>query len=132
MRPAGPVMVADQPIRPKRVRVVLADRRPAPMPIPATSEISNQTDVGRLLVRGLIRAQLAAALRIVGIAVLIFGSIPALLAVFPALGRVLVLGIPLPWLVLGVLAFPLLYLLGRVFARQAERNEREFAQMVQR
>lgn len=132
MLPAGPGMSADQPIRPKRVRVVLADRRPAPMPIPATSEISSQTDVGRLLVRGLIRAQLAAALRIVGIAVLIFGSIPALLAVFPTLGRVLVLGIPLPWLVLGVLAFPLLYLLGRVFARQAERNEREFTQMVQR
>lgn len=122
---------AAEPGRPKRVRVVLADRRPAPAPRRALAEVDQQTEVGRLLVRGLIRSQLAAALRIAGVAVLLLGSWPALLALFPDLSRVRLIGLPLPWLVLGLLASPLLYLLARVYARQAERNEQEFCDLIE-
>ena len=41
-----------------------------------------------------------------------------------------VLGLPLGWLLLGVLVYPLLVLLGWVYVRRAERNERHFADLM--
>ena len=37
---------------PRRVRVVLADRRPSPMPVLRAAEVAEQTELGRELVRG--------------------------------------------------------------------------------
>ncbi|MTD12691.1 hypothetical protein GIS00_01860 [Nakamurella sp. YIM 132087] len=118
--------------RPRRVRVVLADRRPAPAPVPPEDEVREQTEVGRLLVRGLMRAQLALALRLAAIAVLGVGTWPALFAVVPGLAEMRWLGVPLPWWVLGV-AVPLVVLVvARVFLRQAVRNEDEFTALLRR
>ena len=50
----------------------------------------------------------------------------------PALGRVTVLGVPLPWLLLGALAYPFLVAVGWRYVRGAERNERDFAELVER
>ena len=41
-----------------------------------------------------------------------------------------VLGVPLPWLLLGVVVYPFLVLLGWLYVRRAERNERDFADLV--
>ena len=41
------------------------------------------------------------------------------------------LGLPLAWLLLGVLVYPWLVLLGLRFVRRAERNERDFALLLQ-
>jgi hypothetical protein len=94
-------------------------------------ELADQTGVGEVLIRSLIRAQLGLALRVLAVVVVLLGSPPLVFAVFPAAGRVEIGGVGLPWLLLGVAAFPLLVLLGLVYMRQAERHEREFAELVE-
>ncbi len=117
---------------PRRVRVVLADRRPSPRPVLRAAEVAEQTDLGRELVRGLIRAQLAASLRIAGVALALFAPLPLLFAVVPALQDLSILGVPVAWWILGLLAYPVLYLLARLHRRQAERIERDFTELLER
>ena len=117
---------------PRRVRVVLADRRPSPMPVLRAAEVAEQTELGRELVRGLMRAQLAASLRIAGLALALFAPLPALFAFVPALQDLRVLGVPVSWWILGLLAYPVLYLLARLHRRNAERIERDFTELLGR
>ncbi|WP_300009184.1 hypothetical protein [Pseudonocardia sp.] len=70
------------------------------------------------------RAQLRSALLAVGwLAVLIIG-LPLLLAAFPALDDVPVLGVPLSWLAVAVLPYAVLVALAGWALRRAERTER--------
>lgn len=117
---------------PKRVRIVLADAAQARRQVRARQELEEQTGVGDVLVRGLIRTQLTLALSLGGLVVLGLGAIPLLLALVPDLARVTVFGLRLPWLVLGVLAYPFLLLVGWLYVRFAERNERDFTEFVDR
>ena len=117
---------------PRRVRVVLADRRPSPLPVLRAAEVAEQTELGRELVRGLIRAQLAASLRIAGLALALFAPLPALFALVPALQDFRLLGVPVAWWILGLLAYPVLYLLARLHRRNAERIERDFTELLGR
>jgi hypothetical protein len=80
----------------------------------------------------LVRAQLLLALRLFAVFGAVLGGLPALFALAPGVARVSVVGIPLPWLLLGVIAFPLLLLLGLLYARLADRNEREFSEVYER
>jgi len=96
------------------------------------TELADQTRVGDLLIRSLIRAQLGLALRVAAAFAVVLGGLPAMFALFPSLGRFEIGGIPLPWLLLGLASFPLLVLLGALYARQAERNERDFVDLVER
>ena len=116
----------------RRVRIVLADRRPGPPPVRRGVEVAEQTEVGRALVRGLMRAQLAASLRIAAAAVLLFAPLPLLFAVVPALSQIAPLGVPVPWWALAVLSYPVLLLLSRLHRRQAERIERDFTDLLSR
>ena len=116
--------------RPERERVVLAKRRGARV-VRTRVEVAEQTEVGETLIRGLMRAQLALAVRVAVVAVLLFGSIPLIAFAFPALADTIVLGVRLPWLILGVLAYPVLYGLGRLYVRQAERNDADFVDFVE-
>ena len=93
-------------------------------------EVQEQTEVGDVLVRGLIRAQLGIALRLGLAVVVLFVSIPLLGILFPALTDITVLGIRLHWLLLGVALYPVLYLAGRLYVRLAEQAERDFMQVV--
>ena len=117
---------------PRRVRVVLADRRPTPLPVLRAAEVAEQTELGRELVRGLIRAQLALSLRIAGLALALFAPLPALFAFVPVLADLRVLGVPLAWWILGLLAYPVLFLLARRHRRHAERIERDFTELLGR
>ncbi len=117
---------------PRRVRVVLADRRPSRRPVLRAAEVAEQTELGRELVRGLVRAQLVASIRIAVLALALFAPLPALFALVPAFGQARVLGIPVAWWLLGVLAYPTLYLLARGHRRQAERIERDFTDLLGR
>ena len=114
---------------PRRVRVDLAGRA-ARRPAYSRQELEEQTQVGEVLIRGLVRAQLALALSLAGVVILLLGSLPIAFALFPALADVSVLGLRLPWLLLGVLAYPLLYAVGRLHVRQAERIEDDFSKAV--
>jgi hypothetical protein len=44
---------------------------------------------------------------------------------------VVVLGLPLPWLVLGLAVYPVVVLVGCYYVWRVERTEREFADLVE-
>jgi hypothetical protein len=115
--------------RPQRQRVVLAHRRGARM-VRTRVEVQEQTQVGDALVRGLVRAQLGLALRLAVVVVCIAVAIPLLTAAFPDLAALTVVGVRLHWLLLGVVVYPLLYGVGRLYIRLAEQEERDFVRVV--
>ena len=94
--------------------------------------LDEQTVVGDLLVRSLVRAQLGLALRTASVALGTLGGLPLLFALVPATRDAQVLGVALPWLLLGVLVYPGLLLTGWLHVRLAERNERDFIELVER
>jgi hypothetical protein len=117
----------------RRTRVVLAEvaaRRPPADP--AHADLAEQTPVGEALVRGLVRAQLALALRLSLVVVTGLGGLPLLFAVAPELGRLSVVGVPLPWILLGVLSYPFLLAVGWAYVGWAERNEQDFTAVIRR
>lgn len=123
-------LAAEEGRAPRRVRVDLAGRAPSPAAY-SRQELEEQTQVGEVLIRGLVRAQLGLALSLAGVVILLLGSLPIAFALFPALAEVSVLGLRLPWLLLGVLAYPLLYAVGWLHVRQAERIEDDFSKAVE-
>lgn len=98
----------------------------------ALRALDEQDRVGELLVRSLVRAQLLLALRLLAVLAVLLGGLPLVFAVAPATRDVQVLGLPLPWLVLGVLVYPAMVVGGTVYLRLAERNERDFTELVER
>ncbi|RGC68749.1 hypothetical protein C5N14_12190 [Micromonospora sp. MW-13] len=121
------------PVVPGRTRIVLAEvSRREPGADRARAELAQQTRVGEALVRGLVRAQLALALRLSLVVLIGLGGLPWLFAIAPAVGRVTVFGVNLPWLLLGVVSFPFLIAVGWAYVRLAERNEQDFTDLVQR
>jgi hypothetical protein len=116
--------------RPTRVRVTGPPRR-RHAPSARTGDIDEQTPLGGVFIASLLREQLALAARILGLLVLTVGSLPLLFRLFPGLADVDVAGLPLAWLLLGVLVYPWLLLLGVRFVRRAERNERDFVILLQ-
>jgi uncharacterized membrane protein (DUF485 family) len=116
-----------------RTRVVLAEVAQRPPEVDRTrTELAEQTRVGEALVRGLVRAQLALALRLSLVVAIGLGGLPLLFATAPAVTTVKLFGVNLPWLLLGVGAFPFLIVVGSVYVHLAERNEQDFTAVVQR
>jgi hypothetical protein len=117
-------------------RVVVTSPRTAAVRRPpgraALRALDEQDRVGELLVRSLVRAQLLLALRLLTVLTVLLGGLPLLFAVVPATREVELVGLPLPWLALGVLVYPALVVGGAVHLRLAERHERDFAELVER
>ncbi|MCZ4650127.1 hypothetical protein O4157_01600 [Gordonia amicalis] len=114
---------------PQRERVVLASRRGARM-VRTRVEVQEQTEVGDALVRGLMRAQLGLALRLGGSLLVVVVAIPLLAVLFPSVAETTIFGIRITWIVLGLLAYPVLYLTGLLYVRLAEHAERDFMNLV--
>jgi hypothetical protein len=115
-----------------RVRVVLGDVSRAPIrPARARAELEEQSPVGAALARGLVRAQLSTAVRLAALVAVGLGGLPLLFAAAPAVAHARLFGVSLPWLLLGVVAYPFLYLIGAVYVHLAERNEQEFVALVE-
>jgi len=118
--------------RPRRKRVVLADRRRRAPVARTIMELEEQTSVGEVLVGHLVRAQLRSALLMTGLlAVGLFG-LPVLFHLLPSLGDAVIFGMRVPWLLLGVFPYPFMVLLGYWYSRSAARHERDFLHMVER
>ncbi|MDR7362819.1 hypothetical protein [Nocardioides marmoribigeumensis] len=118
---------------PRRVRVTsprtsagAARQRPAPL----TSEIDRRTSLGSVYLGSLLRAQLRLAGGVLGTVLLVTGALPLLFAWLPGLSRVIVLGVPLPWVVLAFAAYPGFVVAGWFFVRRAEANEATFTSLV--
>ena len=121
------------PDRPARVRVVLAEvGRPRVAADPARADLAEQNQVGEALLRGLIRAQFALAVRLAVVVVIGLGGLPLLFVVAPAVAEARLFGVTLPWLLLGLVAYPFLFGVGATYVWLSERTEREFAELVDR
>jgi hypothetical protein len=94
------------------------------------SEIDAQTELGEVYMRSLIRSQLRLALGALAILVLTLGLLPAVFAAVPAVQHAWLGDVPLAWVLLCVAAYPGLVLLAVFFVRRAERNERDFLDLV--
>jgi hypothetical protein len=117
---------------PERVRVVLAEVTRRPGQDRTRAELAEQTRVGEALVRGLVRAQLALALRLAVVVAVGLGALPLLFAAAPDTASAKPFGIHLPWLLLGAAAYPFLLVVGWAYVRLAERNEQDFTALVER
>lgn len=129
--PGAPGDPVEPPTYPGRVRVTspLTSAR-AHVPRSVRQEIDESTGIGEVYMRSLIRSQLRAALTVAATLVLSIGALPIVFLTFDTVTEFRVLGVPLPWLVLGVAVYPGLFGLGWVYIRQAERAERAFADLV--
>jgi hypothetical protein len=115
----------------KRERVVLAKRRNSRRVVRTLAELEDQTGVGEVLVKQLVRVQLILAIRLMALTVLVVGSIPVILWLAPSLGEISVLGVPLPWLLLGLAVYPFFLAVAWSYNRRVDRNEQDFAEMVE-
>ena len=80
----------------------------------------------------LIQSQLRLTLAVIGGTALILGSIPLLFWLVPPTRTFAILGVPLPWVILGVAVYPVVYVAARIYVRNAERIETEFTEFVGR
>ncbi|GAB3674294.1 hypothetical protein GCM10027589_44270 [Actinocorallia lasiicapitis] len=94
-------------------------------------DIGEQTELGAVFVRSLIRAQLVQALRTVGVVAAVVGGLPLLLAYVPVLARWRLFGLPVSWLLLALCVQPVWIVTGFWHVRRAERIEADFARMVE-
>jgi hypothetical protein len=120
--------------QPPRVRVTHprtdAVRRAAHRP--PVREIDEQTQLGDVYMSSLIRSQRRLALVVCAAITLLLVGTALVGAYAPRIVAIRVLGVPLPWLVLGFLIYPALIALGWYTVRSAERTERDFLQLVRR
>jgi hypothetical protein len=116
---------------PRRKRVVLNDSRNPVTVVRVITELEEQTSVGEALVRNLVRAQLRMALGLAGLMAVLFGGLPLAFYLSPTFATAALFGVRLPWLLLGVLPFPVLFAIGLVYNRLAERHEKDFVNMVE-
>lgn len=116
---------------PQRVRVTRTRtattraRRPS-----LRTEITSQSPLGAAYLSSLMRAQLRLSLTVVATLTVVLGALPLLFAIVPATRRLEVLGLPLPWVLLGLLVYPAAVILARQYTRAAERIEAQFSDVV--
>ncbi len=118
---------------PRRVRVT-NPRTDAPRQrrVAGTSEIDEQTGVGAIYMSSLLRSQLRLALMVLFALGVLVGGLPLLFAVAPAVQHARLFDVPVPWLLLAFAVYPLMIGLGWLYVRAAERNESDFAEVVDR
>jgi len=132
--PAPPPEQPPEQAKPaKRQRVVLADPRSrrTTATLRARLELEQQTSWGEVLIRDLVKHQLRTAIGLSVVVLLLLGSLPLAFYLWPGFAALRVVGVPLAWLLLGLLPFPLLLLAGLTYNRLAERHERDFVDMIE-
>jgi hypothetical protein len=117
---------------PRRVRVTSPRTDPrASRTRSVRSEIDAETQLGEIYMRSLMRSQLRLALGFLALLATTVGLLPVLFTAVPRTRSLSVLGVPLPWLLLGLVVYPYLVLLGWWYVRRAERNEQAFSDLVE-
>ena len=115
----------------ERVTVTHPSRsRPRVRPAPLTREIDEQTGLGEVYISSLIRSQLRLSLIVLAVSLGVLASLPLLFHLVPHVTEIRVLGITLPWLILGAVVYPALLGAAWFYARNAERVERDFVDLV--
>jgi hypothetical protein len=107
-------------------------RAPARPRYPVTQEIDEQTRLGEVYMRSLIRSQLRLALFVCTALACLVGGLPLVFMLAPRLRDARLLGVPLPWVLLAGLIYPMFVGCAWWYVRQAERTEQDFADLVDR
>ena len=117
---------------PPRVRVTSSRRGAAPMRSrPVSRDLDEQTGLGDVYLDGLMRAQLRLSVAVLALTAVGLAALPVVLSLVPATRTLTVLGLPFPWLSLGVAVYPAAWFLARWYTRQAERIEQDFTEVVE-
>jgi len=117
---------------PERVRVTSPRRVGTGVPRTGASEIDAQTQLGELYMSSLLRSQGRLAVTVLVALVVLVGGLPLLFTWAPSLADVELLGMPLPWVLLGFAVYPVMFGLGWFYVRASERTERDFTDVVER
>ncbi|MGH3833065.1 MAG: hypothetical protein ACRDRS_21960 [Pseudonocardiaceae bacterium] len=115
----------------KRQRVVLAERRNSRRVVRTLAEVEDQTPVGEALVRKLMWVQLMLSLRLMLLIVVVLAGIPLAFLRTPSLATDTIMGVRLPWLLLGFAVYPFYVAVAWSYNRGAARNEYAFAEWVE-
>jgi hypothetical protein len=119
------------PVKPVGVGVTGPPRRASGRaPLPRTREIDEETRLGEIFMASLLREQARLAIAVLATLFTTVGALPLVFHLWPGLAAQRALGLPLPWLLLGLVVYPWLLFLGWVYVRAAERNERDFTHVV--
>ena len=114
----------------ERVTAPAAHAQPLPRRTTVSQEVAEQSAVGEVMVRSLIRSQLRLGL------VVASGFMAALLLCWamvvwvPMFGGWLILGVPAPWILLGAGVYPLMGTCAWLYVRAAARNEARYRELV--
>lgn len=127
--PPGP---QDAPPAPRRVAVTAPRRHRAGgySARAGAADLHAQPRLGQLYVRSLVRNQLRLSLGVLAVLAAVLGGLPAAFALLPGLRTAQAAGLRLPWLLLGVVAYPLLVGAAWFHVRHAERVERDFTDLL--
>lgn len=116
----------------ERVRVTGPPRHTTSgRPASRLGDVHEQTALGDVYLRSLLREQLGLALAVLTALALTLGLLPLAFHLWPGLADLDVAGVPIAWLLLGVVVYPFLLLLGWRYVRSVERNEQDFADLVE-
>jgi uncharacterized membrane protein (DUF485 family) len=96
----------------------------------AIQEVAEQTTYGEIVLDDLIRRQIMLAVSVASAFLLLLFGLPIFNLLFPSLVAVPVFGLPLNWLLLAVLIYPILWALAYYFVTTARKFEDEFIELV--
>lgn len=97
---------------------------------PAILEVAEQTTYGEIVLDELIRRQRSLSISVAATFLLLLLGLPLFNLLFPQLGALPVLGLPLSWLLLAVLIYPVLWLLAHYYVTTSRKYEDEFISLV--
>lgn len=122
--------------QPRPPRVVVTRRQPRIIGTGRSAhiaiDIDRHTEVGEVYMRALMRAQLRLGLLVTGAIVGPLVALPLLFVAVPGMNSLHVVGLPLPWFLLGVVIYPLLLAASYWYVRHVERDERSFVELVEK
>ncbi|MGA8046628.1 MAG: hypothetical protein WCA30_10250 [Dermatophilaceae bacterium] len=118
---------------PERVRVTGSRRTSrAPARRPLEAELDEQTVLGEVYLRGLMRAQFRLAATIIAFGLVGLGGLPLFFWLEPDARDLRLFGLPVAWLLIGVLVYPVTVVVAASYVRRATRLESTFTDFVKR
>lgn len=115
-----------------RVRVVAPRRQAHHVPggTSVSQEVAEQTAVGEVMVRSLIRSQLRLALVVTAGFMAALMVCWALVLWLPTFTDWHILGVPVPWLILALGVYPVIGTCAWLYIRAATKNENQYRDLV--
>ncbi|MDO5503347.1 MAG: hypothetical protein Q4G67_09265 [Actinomycetia bacterium] len=104
----------------------------APRRRPLEAELDEQTQLGEVYLRGLMRAQFRLAATVILIGIIGLGGLPLVLWLTPDASAIRFAGLPLVWILLGAVIYPVTVAVAAWYVRRATRLEAAFTDIVKR